>query len=1024
MNTQTEQHDSESSFTQVSYAAPVVKGRYISMSVVSLDASLVKKSSVSKRWLRSSPPIETVDASNSDESFQRPVHLLRRFMQAQIQRGALPLEWNLCFVDGEQETEYRCQMYLKNRKLFLTFMRMIAILCFFMVGFNVNEGNYVASVLTVIPILCFPVHLQYLRNTEEAATLYRHTLNMTFVIYWMIILVSRLIASDQSSSFLLILCLVIFLPILKALFPDAIGLVVIALISTTIVSSMYTSEMRLMRIIFPMVLLSFCLLFTCYMLERSDRRIYSIQKEVQAYAQSHREERQRTIHLLTSLYPRPVAKWLLDNRSTSFPTHFSRNAAVLMVDVVRFAEIASALDPQEMIVFISRVFSICDDLCDKYGVEKVKSVGTCYVAVAGLFENQKGDVFSLCCIAQELMQRVTALDTEFLLEEKIDLRVGIHQGTCHGFVPDCSKNAFDVIGEAPSLAWKLMRMASRGEILVSEVVRESVKVHIDFRPYASEASPVSAVYYMQPFTLPSLASNSDSGQDINDSTDQVDLTTFSFFDSSRPRMPWWLRNVFRMSDYRYKWLYKGLKFSDPQDEEMFWKSFHSRERFIMSLYYSGLYLLSCTIWGLFEIQYSFECDIVGTNLSWAILIRYAVVLPVSIFLFTAQCLSSHPKDFGYTWLLNPHYYVMASMILYMIYLVLKTAFTFMAPDNECMEYTVTTYSISELLFFIVFVTVSPNISLKGCTYITFPIVMVMFFGILLFGEKMNISSMLSRILFSFPFAILCYFGILKSSYSKEKLARHEYLSQKSQSNAISKTELDHNYALRILQSTIPYHLMERLQSGSLVTWTLCSQACILVVDVCGMQSIVSRHGTVHLLSFLSFYFTMLDQLCAQFQVEPIKTAGDTYFAMATAGGNITDVVDRVCRLALQIQEFMHIHQFPMISERVYVRIGVSIGSAVGGILGQGKFCYDVWGDTVRDAWNLQRSSHPGQVQISHMVWDIIKGMNQYTVECVRPESCSSDAAPKLYLSAAGDVWGVFTGYADWIKDNEEDGVQV
>jgi class 3 adenylate cyclase len=122
-------------------------------------------------------------------------------------------------------------------------------------------------------------------------------------------------------------------------------------------------------------------------------------------------------------------------------------------------------------------------------------------------------------------------------------------------------------------------------------------------------------------------------------------------------------------------------------------------------------------------------------------------------------------------------------------------------------------------------------------------------------------------------------------------------------------------------------------------------------------------------------FSMFDQIMEKHKVEKIKTIGDSYMA---AGGiptpNNTHAID-VVNAAMEIQQFMFERKNLKESVGEYfmeIRIGIHTGPVVAGIVGRNKFAYDIWGNTVNTASQIERSCEVGRVNISRTTYKLVK----------------------------------------------------
>lgn len=130
-----------------------------------------------------------------------------------------------------------------------------------------------------------------------------------------------------------------------------------------------------------------------------------------------------------------------------------------------------------------------------------------------------------------------------------------------------------------------------------------------------------------------------------------------------------------------------------------------------------------------------------------------------------------------------------------------------------------------------------------------------------------------------------------------------------------------------------------------------------------------------LVSELDKCFSYFDSVIKKYKLEKLKTIGDAYMA---AGGipaeNYTHALD--CALAaIEIQLFME--QMRMIKEAQSLpywnlRLGINTGPLVAGVIGEQKFAYDVWGDTVNTASRMESAGESAKVNISQSTYELVK----------------------------------------------------
>ena len=150
---------------------------------------------------------------------------------------------------------------------------------------------------------------------------------------------------------------------------------------------------------------------------------------------------------------------------------------------------------------------------------------------------------------------------------------------------------------------------------------------------------------------------------------------------------------------------------------------------------------------------------------------------------------------------------------------------------------------------------------------------------------------------------------------------------------------------------------------------------VLFTDFKGFTKMAEILSPEELVSEIDHYFKAFDNIISGYNIEKIKTIGDSYMC---AGGlpvpNKTNPVD-VVNTALDIRDFMaSLKESRMQKGLPYfeIRIGVHTGPVVAGIVGVKKFQYDIWGDTVNIASRMESSGDVNEVNISGTTYNLIK----------------------------------------------------
>jgi class 3 adenylate cyclase len=106
-------------------------------------------------------------------------------------------------------------------------------------------------------------------------------------------------------------------------------------------------------------------------------------------------------------------------------------------------------------------------------------------------------------------------------------------------------------------------------------------------------------------------------------------------------------------------------------------------------------------------------------------------------------------------------------------------------------------------------------------------------------------------------------------------------------------------------------------------------------------------------------------------LEKIKTIGDAYMAAAGVPDPSRDHARRTALLALDMREAVATSAVA-VRFGLELRIGINSGPVVAGVIGSKRFLYDLWGDAVNTASRMQSQSTPGEIQITHATYELLK----------------------------------------------------
>jgi class 3 adenylate cyclase len=161
---------------------------------------------------------------------------------------------------------------------------------------------------------------------------------------------------------------------------------------------------------------------------------------------------------------------------------------------------------------------------------------------------------------------------------------------------------------------------------------------------------------------------------------------------------------------------------------------------------------------------------------------------------------------------------------------------------------------------------------------------------------------------------------------------------------------------QLLENMLPPTIAQRLRTEGHTFADACSACSVLFADIVGYTTLSESQPDV--VRLLDAIFSRFDDLTEQAGLEKIKTIGDAYMVAAGIPELRQDHAAAAADLALRMQAAMR--DFPGLD----IRIGISSGAVVAGVIGKKRYIYDLWGDTVNTAARMESQGISGRIQIS------------------------------------------------------------
>jgi adenylate cyclase len=175
----------------------------------------------------------------------------------------------------------------------------------------------------------------------------------------------------------------------------------------------------------------------------------------------------------------------------------------------------------------------------------------------------------------------------------------------------------------------------------------------------------------------------------------------------------------------------------------------------------------------------------------------------------------------------------------------------------------------------------------------------------------------------------------------------------------------------LLTNILPEAIAERLKErpGEPVADSV-AEASVMFSDLVGFTQLAQRLGAARTVALLDQVVTEFDRLAAAHGVEKIKTIGDGYMAVAGVSRPQADHLARLARMALLLPDLVA-RLSTAHGVDLKIRVGMTCGPVMAGVIGTDKFSYDVWGETVNLASRLESHGLPGEIQVSDEVRKVL-----------------------------------------------------
>jgi len=207
---------------------------------------------------------------------------------------------------------------------------------------------------------------------------------------------------------------------------------------------------------------------------------------VMRYFQSQKErvlkalaiEQARSDKLLLNILPESIAERLKAESLSIADSHES--VSIMFADLVNFTHTSAGMPPSELVNLLNQVFSKFDQLTEKYGLEKIKTIGDAYMVVGGVPSAREDHAQAVASMALEMQNALKEVAQRN--QKELKMRIGINSGPVIAGVIGSSKFSYDLWGDTVNVASRMEHYAMADTIQVTEATYQLLKDDFTFKP--------------------------------------------------------------------------------------------------------------------------------------------------------------------------------------------------------------------------------------------------------------------------------------------------------------------------------------------------------------------------------------------------------------------------------------------------------------------------------------------------------------------------------------------------------------
>jgi class 3 adenylate cyclase len=238
-------------------------------------------------------------------------------------------------------------------------------------------------------------------------------------------------------------------------------------------------------------------------------------QQLQAQHEQLEQEQGKTERLLLNILPRSVSQRLKGGEKRIADAH--PDVSVLFADLVGFTQMSNGMSAEKLVNLLDEIFSSFDAIAGDAGVEKIKTIGDCYMLVGGLPEPRVDHAKAVVAVAFAMLKAIDIFNHQH--GTNLQIRIGVNSGPVVAGVIGMHKFTYDLWGSTVNVASRMESTGTPGQVHVSPSTAQQLKAH--FALQARGAVTVKGIGEVETFYVQGPLAPKPSSEDLHQACRQL-----------------------------------------------------------------------------------------------------------------------------------------------------------------------------------------------------------------------------------------------------------------------------------------------------------------------------------------------------------------------------------------------------------------------------------------------------------------------------------------------------------------------